>query len=100
MPVFKILSITSVLLVTILSPGAIAHHICFVNTTGSQCEVHQEDIQPDRKASENPNMEGREGVPPSAATGSRAIDSAKRWCKWGEDPKTAGCDNLGSGVGG
>jgi len=71
---------------------------CIENATGRQCpfEPGSHKAQP----KENPDMKDREGVPPSAGTGSRAIDSAKRWCRWREDPKTAGCDNLGSGVGG
>jgi len=86
---------------------------CIENFSGKQCpfepgshkaqpKENPPDTKPHRASGrkENPDMEGREGVPPSAATGSRAIDEAKRWCKWGEDPKTDGCDNLGSGVGG
>lgn len=86
---------------------------CFENATGPQCpfepgshKAQPEENPPNTKPlrgsgrKENPDMEGREGVPPSAGSGSRAVASAKRWCKWGEDAKTTGCDNLGSGVGG
>jgi len=89
-------------------------HPCIENTTGRQCpfepgshKAQPEDSHPNTKPLRgsgrkdgSPDMKGREGVPPSAGTGSRATDSAKRWCRWREDPKTAGCDNLGSGVGG
>jgi hypothetical protein len=87
---------------------------CFENATGPQCpfepgshKTQPKEIPPNTKPyrasgrkDSNPDMEGREGVPPSAGSGSRAVASTKRWCKWGEDAKTTGCDNLGSGVGG
>ena len=118
MPLLRYLSMT-VLCSTLAVPSVGMAQIapdrppCIENATGRQCpfepgshKAQSEDSSPDTKPlrgsgrKESPDMEGREGVPPSAGTGSRAIASAKRWCRWGEDPKTAGCDNLGSGVGG
>jgi len=51
-------------------------------------------------ATNDPPMGDRTGVPPSAGSGSRAIEMPSGWCRWGQDPKRDGCDNLGSGVGG
>jgi len=63
---------------------------CIENATGIQCPLEpgshkaQPEDSPDTKPlrgsgrKENPDMEGREGVPPSAGSGARAIDGTMK----------------------